>query len=266
MNLELENKHVLITGASGGIGTEITKLFLMEKANVTAQYNTRNSTLQTFLTDHPSSIHAVQADLRQEKDVEHLFTKANEKFGRVDVLIANAGVWPKEIVPIHKMSLERWNNTIATDLTGSFLCAKYFNQNLVKYPGEFGSIVLIGSTAGVFGEANHTDYSSAKAALKGFMLSVKNEIVHLAPKARINLVNPGWTVTPMAKGALEDKYSVKRILQTIPMRKVAGPDDIAHTIVFLSSEVTAGHITGQSVTIAGGMEGRVLFEREEIDI
>lgn len=266
MNLELENKHVLITGASGGIGTEITKLFLLEKAHVTAQYNTRNSTLQTFLTDYPSSIHAIQANLKQEKDVENLFTKANEKFGRIDILIANAGVWPKEIVPIHKMSLERWNNTIATDLTGSFLCAKYFNQNLVKYPDKFGSIILIGSTAGVFGEANHTDYSSAKAALKGFMLSVKNEIVHVAPKGRINLVNPGWTVTPMAKDALKDTHSVKRILQTIPMRKVAGPSDIANTVVFLSSEVTAGHISGQSITIAGGMEGRVLFEREEIEI
>ncbi len=266
MDLHLQDKHVLVTGASGGIGTEITRIFLQEGAKVTAQYNTKIATLQEFLASNHNTIQAIQADLRKEEDVQNLFNKANETFGRVDVLIANAGLWPKENVPIHKMTLERWNNTISTDLTSVFLCTKYFNQNLVNCPGDYGSIILTGSTAGVFGEANHGDYSSAKAAMRGFMLSVKNEMVHLAPKGRINIVNPGWTVTPMAKGALEDKHSVKRILQTIPMRKVAGPNDIANTIVFLSSEVTAGHISGQYITIAGGMEGRVLFEREEIDI
>ena len=266
MDLQILNKHVLVTGASGGIGTEITKLFLSEKANVTAQFNTKNESLRVLMNSHSNNLLMVQADLRKEEDVEKLFKTANEKFGRVDVLIANAGVWPKEITPIYKMSLERWNNTIATDLTSVFLCSKYFMLNLEKYSGDFGSIILIGSTAGVFGEANHADYSSAKSGMKGFMLSVKNEIVHIAPKARINLVNPGWTVTPMARGALQDKVSVKRILQTIPMRKVASPEDIAHTVVTLSSEKASGHISGQTITIAGGMEGRVLFEREEIDL
>ena len=236
MDLQLRDKHVLITGASGGIGTEITNIFLQEGVKVTAQFNSRNDTLQPFLKTY-SNIQAIKADLRKEEDVQELFKKAIEKFGRVDVLVANAGVWPKENIPIHNMTLERWNNTIATDLTSVFLCTKYFNQNLLNHPGEYGSIILTGSTAGVFGEANHGDYASAKAAMKGFMLSVKNEIIHLAPKGRINIVNPGWTITPMAKGALEDKHSVKRILQTIPMRKVAGPIDIANTVVFLSSEV-----------------------------
>lgn len=266
MDLQLENKHVLITGASGGIGNEIVRQFLSEGTNITAQYNTKNDTLQDILKSHSKNIQAVQADLRKEVDVQNLFNQATEKFGRIDILIANAGVWPKEHVPIHKITLERWNNTLATDLTASFLCVKYFNQNLVNYPSEFGSIILIGSTAGVFGEANHGDYASAKAALKGLMFSVKNEMIHLAPKGRINLVNPGWVVTPMAKDALKDTHSVKRILQTIPMRKVATPADIANTVVFLSSDKAAGHISGQSITIAGGMEGRVLFEREEITI
>ena len=100
----------------------------------------------------------------------------------------------------------------------------------------------------------------------GFMRSVKNEIVHVAPKGRINLLNPGWTVTPMAKDALKDTHAVKRILQTIPMRKVAGPEDIANTTVYLSSDLIAGHVTGQTITVAGGMEGRVLFERDEIEL
>lgn len=265
MDLELQNKHVIVTGASGGIGTEITKIFLSEKANVTAQFNTKNDSLKELMKSHADCLQMIQADLRKEEDVKKLFKNANEKFGRVDVLIANAGVWPKEITPIYKMSLERWNSTLSIDLTSVFLCSKYFMQNLENYLGDFGSIILIGSTAGVFGEANHGDYSSAKAGMKGFMLSVKNEIVHIASKGRINLVNPGWTVTPMARGSLTDKESVKKILQTIPMRKVATPEDIANTVVFLSSEKASGHISGQTITIAGGMEGRVLFEKNEID-
>lgn len=266
MDLGLQGKHILVTGASGGIGNEITKLFLSEGANVTAHFNTTNQTLKKFSDQYLNTFYSVPADLRKEQDVKNLFERANQKFGKIDVLIANAGVWPKQNVPIYKMTIERWQNTLAVDLTSVFLCTKYFISNLEFDPGEFGSIVLIGSTAGLFGEAGHGDYSSAKAAMVGFMRSVKNEIINIAPKGRINLVNPGWTVTPMAKDALKDTQAVKRILQTIPMRKVAGPSDIANTVVYLSSEITAGHVTGQTITVAGGMEGRVLFERDEIDL
>ena len=193
MDMQLQDKHFLITGASGGIGLTITSLFLQEQAKVTAHYNTKLETLKKLLERYPDTLQCVQANLQVEQEVKTLFTKGNDQFGRIDGLIANAGIWPKEHTPIHEMSLERWNNTIATDLTGVFLCVKYFNKNLVRYPEEQGSIVLIGSTAGIFGEANHTDYATAKAGLVGLMMSVKNEIVHIAPKGRNNLVNPGWT-------------------------------------------------------------------------
>ena len=266
MDLELNNKHVIITGASGGIGTEIVRLFLAEGAKVTAHFNTTNSTLQEFVTSFPDNFYMISADLRHEEEVHKLFSQATKKFGKIDSLIANAGVWPKQHVPIHKMSFERWQNTLAVDLTSIFLSTKYFITNLESNPGDFGSIVLIGSTAGLVGEAGHADYASAKAAMVGFMRSIKNEIVQVAKKGRINLINPGWTVTPMAKDALKDTQAVKRILQTIPMRKIASPKDIANTIVYLCSESAAGHITGQTITIAGGLEGRVLFEREEIEL
>lgn len=96
-------------------------------------------------------------------------------------------------------------------------------------------------------------------------MSLKNEIVHLAPKGRVNLVNPGWTMTPMAEEALTDRDMTKRILQTIPMRKTAVPKDIAGAILYLASDVLAGHVSGQTITVAGGMEGRVLFTLDEID-
>jgi 3-oxoacyl-[acyl-carrier protein] reductase len=151
------------------------------------------------------------------------------------------------------------------NLTGSFLCAKYFFANLERHPGESASLILIGSTAGFFGEAWYSDYSTSKAGLHGLMMSLKNEIVHLSRKGRVNLVNPGWTVTPMAEDALKDYGMVRRILQTVPMRKVASPKDIANTILYLASDRLSGHVSGQTINVAGGMEGRVLFTQDEID-
>ena len=264
MDLKLNQRHVLITGASGGIGLEITKKFLTEKCTVTAHFNTQDTLLKELHNVYSKSLFTVQADLRNELEVKKLFSQSTKKFGKIDILIANAGVYPNEDKPIHTMTLEQWSNTLSEDITGPFLCVKYFLQNLQAFPGEYGSILLIGSTAGVFGESGHGDYAAAKAGLQGLMLSVKNEIIRIAPKGRINLVNPGWTVTPMAEDALSDKPRVKKILQTIPMRKVATVEDVANIVLFLSSDEVAGHITGQSLTIAGGMEGRILFEKEEI--
>ena len=134
-----------------------------------------------------------------------------------------------------------------------------------KYPGDDASLVIVGSTSGEFGEAGHCDYSTSKAGLRGLLLTLKNEIVHLAVRGRVNLVNPGWTVTPMAEGALSDKAMVSRIMQTIPLRKVAKPSDITHAIIYLSSDELSGHVSGQTITVAGGMEGRVLFSRNEAE-
>ena len=212
MDLGLKNKHVLVTGASGGIGNEITKFFLSEGANITAHFFTNKTTLESLVKEYSSTLSIFSADLRDEIGVKNLFNHANEMFGRVDSLVANAGVWPENNTPIQNMSLEQWENTLKTNLSNVFLCVKYFNSNLVQYPGNYGSIIVIGSSAGVFGEAGHVDYSSSKAALNGLMLTVKNEIVHLAPKGRINLVNPGWTITPMVKDSLKDKSIVKRVL------------------------------------------------------
>ena len=98
------------------------------------------------------------------------------------------------------------------------------------------------------------------------MLSLKNEINHIASRGRVNIVAPGWTITPMTEKSLEDHEGVRKALQTMPLRKLARPEDIARTVVFLSSDKLAGHISGQVITVAGGMEGRKLFESAEINI
>ncbi|MHA1906612.1 MAG: SDR family NAD(P)-dependent oxidoreductase [Candidatus Thorarchaeota archaeon] len=264
MDLKLEKKHFVITGASGGIGTELTKQLLIEGANITACFNTQPRDLEDFQKQYTDQINLVEADVQKEESVNELFTNANSKFGRVDAAVGNAGIANHEGVGVQEMSLSQWEETLRVNLTGVFLTAKYFFQNLERYPADDASVVLVGSTAGLFGEAWYSDYSTSKAGMHGLLMSLKNEIVHLASRGRVNLVNPGWTVTPMAEGAVSDSTMMTRITQTIPLRKIATPEDIANAIVFLSSDVAAGHISGQTVTIAGGMEGRVIFTPDEV--
>jgi NAD(P)-dependent dehydrogenase (short-subunit alcohol dehydrogenase family) len=265
MDFELEGKHILITGASGGIGLVTARMFLEEGAIVTGTYMTAEDSLQKLKVEFPDSLKIVKVDQTSEDEVQSLFVEAYQKFGRVDVLVANAAISNPEGLSIQEMSLNRWDKTLRVNLTGTFLCAKYFFSNLEKHSGDTASLILVGSTAGLFGEAWYVDYSTSKAALHGMMMSLKNEIVHLASKGRVNLVNPGWTMTPMAEKALGDRDMVRRIHQTIPMRKTAVPEDIAGAILYLASDKLAGHVSGQTITVAGGMEGRVLFTPDEAD-
>jgi NAD(P)-dependent dehydrogenase (short-subunit alcohol dehydrogenase family) len=261
----LFGKQVIVTGASGGIGLKVTKMLLAEGAKVTGTYNRSSKPLEDIKRSWSDQFLDVKMDQTSEEEVRKLFEEANRTFGRVDVLVANAGIANHEGIAIQEMSLEQWEKTLKVNLTGTFLCTKYFFSNLQKFPGEAAALILVGSTAGFFGEAWYVDYSTSKSAMHGMMMSLKNEIVHLAPKGRVNLVNPGWTMTPMAEEALTDKDMTKRILQTIPMRKTAVPEDIAGAILYLASDKLAGHVSGQTIIVAGGMEGRVLFTQEEVN-
>jgi 3-oxoacyl-[acyl-carrier protein] reductase len=121
-----------------------------------------------------------------------------------------------------------------------------------------GSLVLVGSTAGIFGEAGHADYAAAKAALQGgLLLSLKNEITRIAPLGRVNAVAPGWTESPMTRG-LVDPAAVEAVSRTMALRKIAQPEDVAAQVVALASDRLSGHVTGQVVVVAGGMEGRTI--------
>ena len=265
METGLSGKHAIITGASGGIGIETVKMFLSEGAKVTGTYNSSLRELDSLQGNWPNHLQLVKTDQTNESEVESLFKQANEKFGRADILVANAGIANHEGTAIQDMPLKQWEKTISVNLTGSFLCAKHFFVNLEKHEGETASLILVGSTAGFFGEAWYSDYATSKAGMHGLMMSLKNEITHIAPKGRVNLVNPGWTLTPMAEEALTDKDMVTRILQTIPMRKTATPHDISSAILYLASDLLAGHVSGQTINVAGGMEGRVLFTPGEIE-
>jgi 3-oxoacyl-[acyl-carrier protein] reductase len=201
---------------------------------------------------------ALQADLTVEDEVDALFDGAERELGGLDVCAAVAGFWPRADEPVWELPLERWEATLRTNLTATFLTARGFLR-VVERAGH-GSLVLVGSTAGRFGEAGHADYAAAKAGIQvGLLLSLKNEMVRIAPRGRVNAVAPGWTYSPMTRGELEDEF-VERLSRTMALRKVAVAEDVARAVVVLASDELSGHVTGELVTVAGGMEGRTLHE------
>lgn len=267
MDTGLRGKNILVTGAAGGLGSEVAKAFAAEGARVAVHYHARREPAEALLSEIGGTDHRIfSAELTREDDVARLWRDAESAMGPIEIVVANAAIWPPEDIPIHRMRLDHWNRTITTNLTSVFLCMREFFRGIERYRIAEPSAVLIGSTAAVFGEAGHVDYAAAKAGLVyGFLLSLKNEITRLARRGRVNAVCPGWTVTPMTVGFMKNTDVVRRAIQTIPLRKVGRPTDVASAVLFLASSRLSGHVSGQMIMTSGGMEGRVLYEPDEID-
>ncbi|KZS89376.1 NAD(P)-binding protein [Sistotremastrum niveocremeum HHB9708] len=266
MDIGLTGVHVLITGASGGIGLETAKSFLgLIGCYVTAHYNSNLAPLQPLIDQYGADrITALKADLTVEKDVIHLFSA----IPTVQVAVINHGIWPTEDVPVASMSLAQWERTIACNLTSSFLVAREYLKKLSIAPENIkdkASIVLIGSSSGRFGEAGHADYSASKSALMyGFTLSLKNEIVKIAKHGRVNCIAPGWVKTPMAEQALQNPDVVYAALATTPLKRVAEPIDVANQVLVIASPILSRHVTGEVIMVTGGLEGRLLNKPHDI--
>lgn len=266
----LRDKVVVITGASGGIGRALAEQFHAEGARLVLMGNSAYPALEALAREQRWSDHLLlKVDSTDAEAMMAACTRAAAHFGRLDVCIANAGRWTPEFALVHHALAQRIQDNIATNLLGSMWTARGFFAALERSgpraDGHGASLVFIGSTAGRFGEKGHAEYAASKAAMHGLMMSLKNEIVELDPYGRVNLVEPGWTVTHMARAALDTPGVVSRVVRTMPLRQLARAMDVARVCVGLSSPAMSRHLSGQTLTVAGGMEGRTLWDADQVD-
>ncbi|MFL2944171.1 MAG: SDR family NAD(P)-dependent oxidoreductase [Candidatus Poseidoniales archaeon] len=255
MNTDLEDKVVLVTGGAGGIGSVISKSFAKEGARVIVHYNNSKENAEKISTEIDGL--AVNADLTDSKQTKELFKHIIEKEGKIDVCIANAGKYPKDYAPLWDIESSRWDNTISTNLSLTYNTSRYFLKHVAQTKN--GSLVLIGSTAGIYGEAGHADYAAAKGAItSGLLRTLKNDAAQIGNGVRVNAIAPGWTVSQKRIDEGIDQKRMERITSTMPLKKLAKPEDVANSAIMLASDSLSGHITGQVIEIAGGMEGRLV--------
>lgn len=271
MDLLLGDKTALITGASGGIGRAMAEAFGAAGARLVLHGATRRSELEAWSAGRPWRERALVlgADLCRPAEVDALFAAAAERFGRIDLCLANAGIWPAEDRRLDQIDEARLRRTIEVDLLGPIWTARAFLRQLAaagpRPDGHGACLIFTGSTAGRFGEALHADYAAAKSGLVGLMLSLKNEIVRLDPYGRVHLLEPGWTVTEMTRKNVDEPGVVERIVRTMPLRQIGRAEDVARAALFLASPALSRHVSGQRLTIAGGMEGRVVWDEAQVD-
>lgn len=242
-----QGKTAIITGASRGVG-RATALRLAESgANVVVNYLSReedaNETVKKCENCGFGAI-AVQGDVSVWTDAHNLANKAIEKFGRIDLLVLNAGIW--EGAPIEEMSEEVWNKVLNTNLKAAWAMSKACVPSMKKQPS--GAIVLVSSTAGQRGEANYSNYAASKGGQISFTKALASE---LCPKIRVNAVAPGWIETAMVRPVFEDEEYKQSVINAIPLQRMATTDDVALSICFLLSDWSR-HITGEILNINGG--------------
>jgi 3-oxoacyl-[acyl-carrier protein] reductase len=244
--IDLRGLNALVTGGSRGIGRAAALLLARAGADVGITYHTRARDAETVLGEITSlgrRAFSAGGDLGEAAVVNRIFAAYQGTLGRLDVFVANAGIWPVEDLPLERMDAGRWRGTIAANLDSIYLTT----QAALRLMQGRGRVILISSTAGQRGEAFHSDYAATKGAV---IAMTKSLAVECAPGVTVNCVAPGWVDTEMATPALGGDGR-QRIERTIPLGRIASADDIAGPIVFLASDL-ARHITGEVLNVNGG--------------
>jgi 3-oxoacyl-[acyl-carrier protein] reductase len=248
MNLTLNSKVALITGGSRGIGAAAVRLFVAAGAKVVFNYQAAKTQADALVQEcGAANCRAVQSDLSSTEAAQQLVSSAISTFGRLDILVANHGIWPPQEAAIDRLSDEQWHRTIAINLDSVFGLVKHSVARMKKQGG--GHVVLVSSTAGQRGEAFHCDYAASKGALISMVKGLSTELAR--DHIYVNCVAPGWVDTDMSTGALNDPPTRARVFGSIPLGRVGTPDEIAGPILFLCTPY-AGFITGEIFNVNGG--------------
>jgi len=246
--ISLEGKVALVTGGSRGIGAAIVKLFWQAGASVVFNYRKDRAAAARVVAECDNkNVVAVKAEVSRMKDAEALVGEAVTRFERLDILVANAGIWNADDVPIERMTERQWDQMIDTNLKGVYTVTHHAVKQMKKQ--KSGRIIHISSTAGQRGEALHSHYGASKGGIISFVKGLSTE---LAPDGiLVNCVAPGWVDTDMARPALQDPTAGAKISAVIPLGRVGTPDEIAGPVLFLAGEHST-FITGEILNVNGG--------------
>lgn len=248
--ISLTGKAALITGGSRGIGAATVKLFAQAGADVVfSYYRSRDAArlVQQEASKHGTRVECLRADLRSSEQARRLVAFALEQLGKLDIVVANAGVWNAEPLPIEKLTERDWDEMMRVNLKSVYAVVHHAVPTLMAQ--RSGRLILVSSTAGQRGEAFHSHYAATKGAIISFTKSLSTE---LAPhNILVNCVAPGWVDTDMSRPVLATRAGRKFAVGQIPLGRVATAEEIAGPILFLASDL-ATFITGEILNVNGG--------------
>lgn len=243
----LRGRVAIVTGGSRGIGRAAALRLAEAGAHVVISYLSRERDAEMVVgevRERGAEALAVRADLSRPRDAEALVAAAVEKFGGLDVLVANAGIW--EGAPVEELTEEVWDRVIDANLKGTWTSCRAAVPVMKRARG--GSIIIVSSTAGQRGEAFYSNYAASKGGQISLTKSLSTE---LAPDIRVNSVAPGWVDTELNDSVFGDRAYKEQVAAAIPLRRIATADDIALPILFLASDWSR-HITGEILNVNGG--------------
>lgn len=241
----LKDKIILITGASRGIGAATAKLLAEHNAQVIIHYNNSKEDAQKIadtIIAKGSEISLYKANLSEEEEVKGLFNFIREKYGRLDVLINNAGIMKNNLIPMTKTS--EYEQVMDTNCKGIFLCTRYFTKLMMKQ--KSGKIINTASIVGVYGNAGQTVYSASKSFVIGYTKAAAKELGRYG--ITVNAVAPGFIETDMTKNTTEKIR--EDLLAKTALGRFGTPEDVAKVMLFLSSDLS-DYVSGQVIGVDG---------------
>jgi 3-oxoacyl-[acyl-carrier protein] reductase len=250
MHVALNDQVAVVTGGSRGIGAATVKVFVEAGARVVFNYHRANRAARQVIErckGLAGQAVAVRADVSSMADAKRLVEAAVHRFGKVDILVANAGIWNYQPLPIEKVTEKQWDEMMAVNLKGVYSLVRYVVPQMIRQQG--GRIIVVSSTAGQRGEAFHTPYGASKGGLISFVKGLSTELA--GHRVLVNCVAPGWVKTDMSTAVLNNRREYKDAISAIPLRRFARPEEIALPILFLASPM-ATFITGEVLNVNGG--------------
>ncbi|MBC8078970.1 MAG: glucose 1-dehydrogenase [Gorillibacterium sp.] len=250
MYADLVGKVAIVTGAAKGIGCEIASRYASEQMKVVINFrNEERLAYQVVakIKESGAEAIAIQADVSKEKDCIRLLQETLSAYGKMDVMVNNAGI--QTTAPSHELSLEAWNNVIAVNLTGAFLCCREAISYMLAH-NQNGSIINISRVHQKIPKPSHVHYASSKGGLKAMTETLALEYAPFG--IRINSIAPGAIITSMNEQIFTDPIQKADVLALIPMNKIGNPEHVASAAAWLAS-TEACYITGTTLFVDGGM-------------